>query len=113
MNLTEATAHTAPYTWAAVLLAHAFIGVVAWQMLSRVIGMSIVTAQVIAVVYFIAWEAIIQRLQAGITDALVDTLGVAVGASMAWGLSAGDVWHRAKNVAIIAAVGLVGVWWLS
>jgi len=113
LNLTDPTFHVDPYVWGAVLLAHAFLGGVAWIALAHVTGRAIVSVQIVAAVYFLLWEVAVQRVGAGLTDALVDTLAVTVGAGLAWSLSVGNIAYRSKVLAILSAVGVAGIWGLS
>lgn len=116
MDLLTPTDHATAYDWAAVLLAHGFIGAVlaglaAWafaaltDMLPWPSGV-----QLVVIGYGAGWEGAVQRLGAGLADAAVDTLAVAVGAVAAWGLWSQRRRMAAGAVAVLVVVGAAGIW---
>lgn len=118
MDLLTPTDHADAYTWAAVLLAHSLLGAVAWGFFGWLLSKSEdltmswreASFYAVSIAYFFGWEIGVQRVGAGWADAIIDTIAFSYGALMAWGLWA----HRAKlvglSVAVLAAVGLAGVW---
>lgn len=115
MNLTEAVDHADAYTWSAVLLAHAFLGLAltaavaaAIDALDRddmVTGRAYLAAVVVTAAYAIGWETLVQGLAAGFFDAATDTLATAAGAftgALAWQRRGGKL--AAVWLALIA-------WW--
>jgi hypothetical protein len=95
--------------WAAVLLSHGLIGAALAALFAAVMAWRVAVPGV-SLGYAVAWEGAAQRLGAGLLDAAVDSLAVACGALMAWGL-----WrHRWRLIggpgAALAAVLALGVW---
>lgn len=79
MNLDQPTDHADAYTWAAVLTAHAAIGMVLvielhWFALHVYWAVSVAW-----VGYLLFWEGFVQRFGAGLLDACVDALAVTAG----------------------------------
>ena len=119
LDLLTPTDHAGAYEWASVLLAHFAIGLALVAVLSAVLdaiagewigGTGRVSLLIVAAVYLIAWEGLAQGYGAGLSDALVDTLAVAMG-----GLAGLSAWMRrgalvALSLAVTAGVAVAGVW---
>ena len=119
LDLLTPTDHAGAYEWASVLLAHFAIGLALVAVLSAVLdaiagewigGTGLVSLLIVAAVYLIAWEGLAQAYGAGLPDALVDTLAVAMG-----GLAGLSAWMRrgalvALSLAVTAGVAVAGVW---
>jgi ABC-type uncharacterized transport system permease subunit len=112
MNLTDPTAHADAYVWAAVLLAHASIGLALTALVAAVIkaladdmidGEGPLAWALVVIAYAVIWEGAVQALGAGVMDALVDTAAVALGGLL--GLTA---WLR-KGGAMAVALAALGV----
>ena len=120
LGLTVPDAHADPYTFFAVLLAHGSVGfwataivavvllVLAW--LVRVLGAGKTALLIVVTVYAVGWEGLVQRYGAGLTDAAVDTIAVAMG-----GLAGLSAWLRrgalvALSLVVTAGVAVAGVW---
>lgn len=106
MDLTTPTDHASAYEWAAVLMAHGFIGLVMVASLAWITGRLRVSFWIISAGYLILWEGGVQRFGAGGTDALVDTFAI-----MAGGLIGLAAWTR-RGAAVAASVALM-VWVLT
>lgn len=106
MDLTRPTDHKRAYGWSAVLVAHAAIGMVLATELSALLpGWQ--AAALASVAYLVAWEAGVQRLGAGLLDALTDAAAVTAGA-----VYAVAVWapHRWAALVLFAVILAGGVW---
>ena len=117
MDLLTPEAQTSAHYWASVLLAHAMIGAVlasAGAALVARLWPSMLawpsSVQVLVAGYAGLWEGAVQRLGAGWLDAAVDTLAVATGALVAWGLWANRRRLVRSAAAVLAVVLAVGVW---
>ena len=119
-DLLTPTDHAGAYEWASVLLAHFAIGLALVAVLSAVllvlrwlvgkIGAGKAALLIVVVVYAVIWEGLAQAYGAGLPDALVDTLAVAMG-----GLAGLSAWMRrgalvALSLAVTAGVAVAGVW---
>ena len=106
------------YLWAAVLLAHGFIGLiltaaVAWifKPAEELAGdMRRLAWVVVSAIYFLGWEGCVQTWGAGFLDAAVDTAAVSLG-----GLIGISAWARkGASVALsgdaMAGMLVVGIW---
>ena len=120
LDLLTPTDHAGAYEWASVLLAHFAIGLALVAVLSAVllvlrwlvgkIGAGKAALLIVVVVYAVIWEGLAQGYGAGLSDALVDTLAVAMG-----GLAGLSAWMRrgalvALSLAVTAGVAVAGVW---
>ena len=120
LDLLTPTDHAGAYEWASVLLAHFAIGLALVAVLSAVllvlrwlvgkIGAGKAALLIVVVVYAVIWEGLAQAYGAGLPDALVDTLAVAMG-----GLAGLSAWMRrgalvALSLAVTAGVAVAGVW---
>jgi hypothetical protein len=116
VDLLTPEAQTSAHYWASVLLAHAMIGAVlasAGAALFARLWPSMLawpsSVQVLTIGYAGLWEGAVQRLGAGLADAAVDTVAVAGGALVAWGLWAhrrGMVRRASVALAVVLAVGV-------
>jgi len=113
MNLTTPTDHAGAYEWAAVLLAHGFIGLA----LVAVVAVLLDAAEwitdtgrtawvAVVLCYALLWEGAVQRYGAGLGDAATDTAAVALGGAV--GLLA---WSRQGVALAVALVALCGLLW--
>ena len=120
LDILTPTDHAGAYEWASVLLAHFAIGLALVAVLSAVllvlrwlvgkIGAGKAALLIVVVVYAVIWEGLAQAYGAGLPDALVDTLAVAMG-----GLAGLSAWMRrgalvALSLAVTAGVAVAGVW---
>ena len=120
LDLLTPTDHAGAYEWASVLLAHFAIGLALVAVLSAVllvlrwlvgkIGAGKAALLIVVIVYAVIWEGLAQAYGAGLPDALVDTLAVAMG-----GLAGLSAWMRrgalvALSLAVTAGVAVAGVW---
>lgn len=105
-GLTNATDHASPYVWVVVLWAHALIGVMATAVAATWVDPALFAVG-LAAVYFLSWECGVQRLRAGVLDALVDTAGVLAGGVIAAGAWAH--WLPIIAATVAAFLGLTGV----
>ena len=120
LDLLTPDAHADPYVFVAALLGHAQVGfalvaivaaallILRW--LVNVLGAGRSALLIVVVVYAVAWEGLVQRYGAGLLDAGVDTLAVAMG-----GLAGLSAWLRrgalvAVSLAVTAGVAVAGVW---
>jgi len=124
------------YTWAAVLLAHATVGLVltaavamvldwlgevhtgalAWGMVAaivsrvldliRTVDAGLLAFAVVTVGYALAWEGVVQGYGAGLGDAAVDTFAVAAGGAL--GVLA---WQHRAPALMAAVLSLAAVLW--
>lgn len=109
MNLTEPEDHADAYTWAAVLTAHAAIGMVLTVELHGFMPLWW-AATVAWVGYLLAWEVAVQRLGAGVLDALVDVAGVTAGVAYAIGTFFTWPGYRWAALVLFAVALAGGVW---
>jgi len=79
MALTTPLSEKNPERWVLRFLSHFVIGLIAWHSLIW-IASPVAAVPFVAVVYFVSWEALVQRIEAGWWDALLDTWAVALGA---------------------------------
>lgn len=93
MDLLTPESQAGAHYWASVLLAHAMIGAVLASAGSALVARlwpSMLawpsSVQILTIGYAGLWEGAVQRLGAGLADAAVDTVAVAGGALVAWGL---------------------------
>lgn len=93
--------HTDPAQWAAVFAGHVAVGV-ALAALAVWIGLPVWAAPL---AYLLFWELLIQRLGAGLVDALVDAGAVAIGSGTIWAAWIND----APALAGFILAGMVGV----
>lgn len=119
LDLLTPEAQAGAYEWASVLLAHFAIGLALVAVVSAVLDamvddwlrpMGSVALVLVVVVYAVAWEGLVQRYGAGLLDAGVDTLAVAMG-----GLAGLSAWLRrgalvAASLVVTAGVAVAGVW---
>lgn len=113
LDLLTPEAQAGAYEWAAVLLAHAAIGlgltalvaalieVVAGEYLRRVGGLAL---GLVALTYGLAWEGLVQGYGAGLGDAAVDTAAVVLGGAL--GLAA---WARSAAFLALSLLALAGI----
>ena len=115
MDLLTPTNHAGAYEWAAVLFAHATVGlglvaIVAalldWQLAPWVEGLGGLALVIVVVLYFLGWEGSIQQFGAGLADATVDTFAVFIG-----GLLGVSAWGRRGVTVAAALAALLGVLW--
>lgn len=115
LDLITPTDHENAYEWAAVLLAHGFIGLVLVALAAAVLeawagewiddlgGLSWV---LVVAVYAVVWEGLVQRLGAGLIDAGADSLAVACGG--AFGVF---LWQRfPARAAAVAGLLALALW---
>ena len=115
MDLLTPTNHAGAYEWAAVLFAHATVGLGLVAIVAALLdwygGDWISPAGPMALVlvvigYALGWEGIIQGYGAGFADAAVDTFAVFIG-----GLLGVSAWGR-RGIAVAASLlALAGVLW--
>ena len=88
MDLLTPTNHAGAYEWAAVLFAHATVGLIItaivaailhWQLAPWIEGLGGLALVIVVVLYFLGWEGSIQQFGAGMPDAIVDTFAVFIG----------------------------------
>ena len=112
LDLLTPTDHATAYEWAAVLLAHAALGLALVAAVAAVLealagewidDLGGVSWAIVVLAYAVAWEGIIQRLGAGWIDAGADSLAVACGG--AFGVF---LWQRfpARAAAVAGLLGL-------
>lgn len=113
LDLLTPEAQTGAYEWAAVLLAHATIGLgltaFAAAALEAVAGRALrhtgpAALAIVALAYGLAWEGLVQGYGAGLADAAVDTAAFAIGGAL--GLSA---WMRRAGLVALSALSLAGI----
>jgi len=109
MPLTAPTDHARPYVWAAVLTAHAAIGMVLATELHMFLPLW-QAAGAAWVGYLLFWEAGVQRFGAGLPDALVDAAAVTAGALYAVGMHFTWPGYRWAALALFAVILAGGVW---
>lgn len=109
MHLTDPTDHADAYTWAAVLTAHAAIGMVLTVELHEIMPLWW-AASVAWIGYLLAWEGGVQRFGAGLLDAFVDAAGVSAGVAYAVGTFFAWPGYRWAALALFAVVLVGGVW---
>jgi hypothetical protein len=112
--LASPEAQADPYIWAAAFTGHMAVGLgltaaVAWPLsgFARdwVDGIGWLALLLVVVAYAVIWEALLQRLGAGVMDAAIDTAAVFLG-----GLIAVAAWERRGPVigaALIAALAFL------
>jgi hypothetical protein len=112
--LASPEAQVDPYIWAAAFTGHMAVGLgltaaVAWPLsgFARdwVDGVGWLALMLVVVAYALVWEALLQRLGAGVMDAAVDTAAVFLG-----GLIGVAAWERRGPVigaALIAALAFL------
>lgn len=103
-----------PYIWAAAFTGHMAVGLgltaaVAWPLsgFARdwVDGVGALALLLVVLAYALVWEGLIQRFGAGLADAAIDTMAVALG-----GLIGVAAWERRGPVigaALIAALAML------
>lgn len=103
-----------PYIWAAAFAGHMAVGLcltaaVAWPLSAFarewVDGIGWLALALVVAAYAVTWEAVIQRLGAGVADALIDTAAVGLG-----GLIGVAAWERRGGLiggAIVAALAML------
>ena len=115
MDLLTPTNHAGAYEWAAVLFAHATVGLGLVAIVAALLdwygGDWISPAGPMALVlvvigYALAWEGIIQSFGAGYGDAAVDTFAVFMG-----GLLGVSAWGRRGVTVAASLAALAGVLW--
>jgi len=109
LNLTTPTAHRDAYVWAAVLAAHAAIGLVLTDQLHMVMPLW-QAALVASAGYLAAWEVGVQHLGAGWRDALNDAVAVACGSAYAVTMAFAWPGYGWAVLAVFEALLAVGVW---
>jgi hypothetical protein len=112
--LASPEAQADPYIWAAAFTGHMAVGLgltaaVAWPLsgFARdwVDGVGALALLLVVVAYAVIWEALLQRLGAGVMDAAIDTAAVFLG-----GLIGVAAWERRGPVigaALIAALAFL------
>ena len=101
-DLLTAEAQRDPYVWAAVLVAHAGIGVALW----------VLTGSLVAVGGIYAGFELVQALtsrRALIWDSLLDWSAVSLGAVLGWALEVGQRPIQMGAIASVAVVAVAGV----
>jgi hypothetical protein len=98
--------HRDPAAWAAVFAGHAWLGL-ALTAFGVWIGWP---AWAPAVVYWIGWEVLAQRVGAGWRDAIVDGGAVALGGVTAWALWQHEAAVLAAALVATAVSVAVGMW---
>jgi hypothetical protein len=99
-----------PEAWALRFLSHFALGLFAWHSLIWVMP-PVHAAWVVPAVYFVGWEALVQRLGAGLRDAAVDTWATALGAVTGLQLLLGPSLLGFVALFLIAAGSLfAGIW---
>lgn len=112
MDLLTPTNHAGAYEWAAVLFAHATVGLGLVAIVAALLDWleadspGIVALHVVTVAYTLVWEGIIQGYGAGLADAAVDTFAVFIG-----GIVGVSAWYRRGVSLALALVSLAGVLW--
>lgn len=109
MNLTTPEAQAGAYEWAAVLLAHGFIGLALVAVVAWATGRPMLAWFAVVAVYLLLWEVMVQRVGAGWDDALTDTFAVAAGALAGVSAWARRGWALAVSLAAMAGVLVLGV----
>ena len=122
MDLLTPEAHAGAYEWASVLLAHFALGGYATACLAYVFHWIIPPSHrpngqfalgtllvVLATLYGVGWEGLVQGYGAGLIDAAVDTIAVICGGVAAWA-----AWHRRARLisaalVIVTAVAALGI----
>lgn len=109
-RLTDPLSEADPEAWTVRFLAHVVLGLIAWHSLLWTIQPAN-AAWVVPLVYFVAWECLVQRLGAGAWDAALDTMAVQLGALVGLELIAGpNPWAFGAIMAVGGAVIWHGVW---
>lgn len=109
LGLTQPTDHADAYTWAAVLTAHAAIGMVLVVELHNVMALyAAVSAAWVG--YLLFWEGLVQRFGAGLLDALTDAAAVTSGVVYGAGTFFGWPGVRWAALVLFAGVLAAGVW---
>lgn len=110
MGLTEPLSENDPEAWVLRLLSHFAIGLLAWHSLVWVTP-PVITAALVVAAYLAIWEGAVQRFGAGLWDAALDTVAVALGALVGLELLIGP--HPVAFAGLLLAGGAVtfnGVW---
>jgi len=114
MDLTTPVDHADAYTWAAVALAHAMIGLVAVAIVAALItraapwieGRGRLALVIVGGLYMLVWEIGVQGVGAGWADALTDAAFVAAGGAV--GLL---TWQRrGAALALVLAAAAAALW---
>lgn len=92
--------HGDPYVWAAVFLAHGFIGVAGWVFL----GLGVIPAYIV----ILAAQAMFER-KADLADTGFDVLAVAGGALVGRSIDSGVAGDTYGSLAMLSFVGALGV----
>lgn len=103
-----------PYIWAAAFAGHMAVGLVltaavAWPLSGArewIDGTGWLAWALTTAAYGLVWEGVVQQLGAGIADAAVDTLAVALG-----GLIGVAAWERRGGLIGAAVVVALGALW--
>lgn len=109
-RLTDPLSEKDPEDWTLRFLAHFVVGLVAWHSLIWTLP-PVHAAWLVPLVYFVAWEALVQRLGAGLWDAALDAVAVGLGALTGLELLAGP--HLAAFGGLMlagVAVMFNGIW---
>ena len=101
MELNTPEAQVGAYEWAAVLLAHGFIGLALVAALAWATGRMWAAFWAVSVGYLGLWEGAVQDFGAGMADALVDTFAVAAG-----GLAGISAWAR-RGAGVVVSLALM------
>ena len=112
MNLFQPDAQDAPHYWLATFGGHLAIGIPAWLAMAWADPVLAVIA--VAGLYLAAWE-IPTVIWHGVTpalawDAVLDTVGVTMGAMTAAYLWTGGYWQAVAACAAAAVVAGIGTW---
>lgn len=118
LDLLTPEAHRDAYEWAAVFLAHAFLGLVLVAIMAAILdriagewitGTGSLALVIVALGFLTIWEGLAQGYGAGLADALVDAAAVTLG-----GLAGLSAWLRrgallAGSILAAAVVTAAGV----
>lgn len=110
MGLTDPLSESDPEAWAVRFLAHVAFGLLAWHALIWIVPPIVAVAWVVAA-YLAIWEGVVQRFGAGLWDAALDTMAVALGALVGLELLLGPhLWGFVGLLLAGCAVVFNGVW---
>lgn len=102
-DLLTPEAHRDPYVWAAVLVAHAGIGVALWAFIGGLLTIAMLYAG------FEICQMLVNR-RAFYWDSVLDWCGIMLGACLGLAIETDEVVGKSAAVASIVIVAAVGAW---
>lgn len=114
LDLLIPTDHAEPYLWAVVYLAHFAVGLFLTALVAALLdalddlrlNVGDTAPALVTVGYLVIWEMGVQRLGAGLPDALLDTLAIGLGAA-----SGLYLWRRdGKRLAVALSFAAAVLW---